>query len=97
MTYEPADLICKVVDKKGNADLSAKVHIQTINGLAEENISVDKNGEIKLKSINPDVYRIKATSKSGESVDQIVQLSGGETAKVKLEIISPAKKPVKRK
>ena len=97
MTYEPADLICKVVDKKGNADPAAKVHIQTINGLAAENIPVDKNGEIKLKSVNPDVYRIKAVSKSGESIDQIVQLSGRETAKIKLEIISPAKKPVKKK
>ncbi len=88
LTYEPADIICMVVDKKGNPDQTAIVHIQTINGLQKESIPVNKNGELILKAINPDVYRMKATAKSGESIDQIIQLSGGETARVKLTIVS---------
>ncbi len=97
MTYEPANILFKVIDKKGNPVQDAKILVQTSNHLQNESIPVNKNGELSLKSINPDVYRVKATTTEGESVEQIIQLTGGETQKVKLEIISRGKKIRKKK
>jgi hypothetical protein len=97
MTYEPANMFIKVTDMKGNPVPDAIINIQTVNGLNKEQLPVDKNGELILKAINPDVFLIKAIAKSGESGDQIVQLSGGTTEKVLLEIISPKHKRLSKK
>ena len=94
---EAVNLICSVVDKNGKPVPDSVVRIQTVNRLAEENIKVNNHGEISLKSINPDVYRIKARAKTGESVEKIVPVFGREAVKVKLEIILPHVKPVKKR
>lgn len=86
MIYEHADLIIKVTDKKGNPVPGANVLLQTVNGLQKEIVTANRSGEIILKSINPDVYRIKATAKSGESDFKIVPLSGNESIRVILRI-----------
>jgi len=97
MTYEPADITCRVIDKKLNPVPEALIHIETINGLQEETLHVNKNGELVLKSINPDVYRIKASLKNTKSNEVILQLSGGDSAKVNLEINVPKQKTDKKK
>jgi hypothetical protein len=97
MTYEPAEITCRVVDKKLNPIPEALIHIETINGLQEETFHVNKNGELLLKSINPDVYRIKAKLKNTDSNEVILQLSGGDSAKVNLVINVPKQKTDKKK
>lgn len=92
LTNEPANIICIVVSKKGNPLPNATVNIQTVDGMAHESLPANKNGEVILKSINPDVFKINAVIRDGQSANQIVQLTGGETAKVKLEIISKTEK-----
>jgi|WetSurMetagenome_2_1015567.scaffolds.fasta_scaffold27987_3 hypothetical protein len=97
LTYAPASIQIKVVDEKNRPVPDAAIHIQTVNGLNKEKLTADKNGELTLKSINPDVFTLKATSDSGESEGQILQLSGGESAKVKLEIIRTKHRTAKKR
>ena len=89
---EPANLICSVADKKRNPLPGAIVKVMTVNGLAHESFIANKAGEVVLKNINPDVYRINAIVKESRSEDKIVPLTGGETVKIKLEIIPGKKK-----
>ncbi|MGQ9620783.1 MAG: hypothetical protein ACUVTX_07355 [Bacteroidales bacterium] len=86
LTNEPANLICRAVDKRGNPVRDAKINITTINGLACETIRVNEKGLVALKAINPDVYRIKAVTEAGSSTEQIVQLPGRESKELILKI-----------
>jgi hypothetical protein len=95
MIYEQADMSIKVTDKKGNTVTDATIVMQTTNGLQKETFPAGKSGEIVLKSINPDVYRVKAITKSGESDWKIIPLSGRESIKVKVKLSSA--KIIKRK
>jgi hypothetical protein len=92
LTNEPATLRCIVIDKKRNPVPGATISIQTINGLAKEEFIADKKGEVILKNINPDVYRISSQMKELKSADIIFELSGGKTLEVIVQMISKAKK-----
>jgi hypothetical protein len=92
LTNEPADLICVVLDNKGKPLPGSTVNIQTINGFAVENIKANDKGEVILRKINPDVYRITAELKGAKSKEKIVELTGGQQLTIKLEIIPLKKK-----
>ena len=92
LANEPATLKCIVTDKKRNPVPGTVITIQTINGLAKEEFVAGKKGEVILKNINPDVYRISGQFKNLKSSDNIIELSGGKTLETIVQMISKAKK-----
>lgn len=91
LTNQHASLKCIVVDSRRRPVQEAAVSIQTINGHAKEDLQTNKKGELFLKNINPDVYRINAQVKGIKSQDRIVELTGGETLEVRLQLASKSK------
>lgn len=86
LLYQPANLICRVTDKKGAPVTGADVKIQTVNKFKTGQFKTNKEGEVALKAINPDVYRINATSGLIRPADRIVQVTGGETVRVEITL-----------
>lgn len=94
---EPSDLFCKVADEKGNSVSDAFVEIQTTNGMISETFKTDSRGEIILKSINPDFYKIYSHSGDAKSEVTSFELPGHKTVKLKLVLVTRWKKLPKEK
>jgi len=92
LTNEPAGLTCLVTGNKKEPLPEADVIIQTVNGLARELLKTGRKGEVILKNINPDVYRIFAEFKGTRSAERIIEVTGNKDHTVRLEIIPPKAK-----
>lgn len=86
ITNDGTNLAVVALDKKKNPVPGALINVKTVNGLAEESLIADKNGQVLLKSINPDIYCIKGSLKKYMSNEKIVPVFGKETVRITLEL-----------
>jgi hypothetical protein len=81
---EPATLAVLVTDKKKQPVPKAEVEILTADRMSSEKFFTSKEGAVVLKGINPDVYRIKASTDKVFSDETIVHADSAKETKVNI-------------